>query len=86
MSADLGSHHRNTVEKIFSVPTSENVEWREVLSLLESIGAATEKPNGKVEVTLGSETEVFERPKDKDVDVQMLVDLRRMLTAAGYAP
>jgi hypothetical protein len=86
MNADLGSHHRNTIEKIFAEPSSGNVEWREVLSLLEGIGSATEEPNGRVKVTLGSETEVFDRPQGKEVDVQMLVDLRRMLAAAGYAP
>jgi hypothetical protein len=29
---------------------------------------------------------MFNRPKHKDVDVQQVLDLRRMLTAAGYAP
>ena len=41
---------------------------------------------GKVKVTLGPETETFHRPRHKDVDVQMVVDLRRMLTNAGYNP
>ena len=36
-------------------------------------------------VTVGAETETLERPRDKDIDVQQLVDLRRMLTNAGYA-
>ena len=35
---------------------------------------------------IGPETEVFERPRGKDIDVQMVVDLRRMLTAAGLGP
>jgi hypothetical protein len=35
-------------------------------------------------VTVGAETEVFDRPRHKDIDVQMIVDLRRMLTNAGY--
>jgi hypothetical protein len=38
---------------------------------------------GKFKVTLGSETEVLERPRGKDIDVQMVVDLRRMLSSAG---
>jgi hypothetical protein len=36
-------------------------------------------------VTVGSETRFFDVPTDKDIDVQTVVDLRRMLTAAGYA-
>jgi hypothetical protein len=42
--------------------------------------------NGKVRVTLGGETEVFQPPRDKDVDKQMIVDLRRMLASAGFEP
>jgi hypothetical protein len=37
-------------------------------------------------VTLGAETETFERLNDKDIDPQQVVDLRRMLQNAGYGP
>ncbi len=84
--SELGSHHRDTLEKIFGHPASGNVEWREVLSLLEAVGTVDEEHNGKVRVTLGDETEVFQPPRDKDIDTQMIVDLRRMLSNAGLAP
>jgi hypothetical protein len=83
MAADLNNRHRDTLEKIFTHPTSANIEWREVLSLLEAVGTVTEEHNGKVKVTLGPETEVLQPPRGKDVDKQMIVDLRRMLTNAG---
>jgi hypothetical protein len=86
MAEDLGSHHRDTLAKIFAEPSSGNIEWRQVLSLLEAVGTVTEEHNGKVKVTLGPETEVFEPPHDKDIDEQMLVDVRRMLRNAGLAP
>jgi hypothetical protein len=35
---------------------------------------------------LGSETEVLEAPRGKDIDQQMIVDLRRMLREAGVSP
>jgi hypothetical protein len=41
------------------------------------------KRDGRLRVTLGGETETFDPPHGKDVDVQMLVDLRRMLRSAG---
>jgi hypothetical protein len=78
--------HRATLERIFSHPTSANIEWRQVLSLLEAVGSVTEEHNGSFEVTLGGETEVLRPPRDKDVDRQMIVDLRRMLSGAGLAP
>jgi hypothetical protein len=81
--ADLDSEHRNTVEQIFNRPSSGNVEWRRVRSLLEAVGSDFEERDGNVRVTLGGETETLRRPHGKDVDKQMLVDLRRMLTRAG---
>jgi hypothetical protein len=86
MAADLNNRHRDTLERIFRHPSSGNVEWRQVLSLLEAVGTTTEESNGKVKVTLGQETEVLQPPDDKDIDQQMIVDLRRMLTSAGLAP
>jgi hypothetical protein len=80
----LNNHHRDTVEQIFRHPTSSNVEWRRVLSLLETVGTVTKEHNGKLKVTVGPETEFLPAPHGKDVDVQLLVDLRRMLTQAGF--
>ena len=85
MKGELNNHHRDTLLKIFSHPASGNLEWRQVLSLLEAVGSVEEEHNGKVKVTLGPETEVFRRPRGKDVDTQMVVDLRRMLAGAGFS-
>jgi hypothetical protein len=83
---ELGSHHRDTLERIFRHPASGNIEWRQVRSLLEAVGNVTEEDNGRLTVTVGAETEVFDPPAEKDVDKQMIVDLRRMLTGAGFSP
>jgi hypothetical protein len=86
LTTDLDSEHRNTIEKIFRHPSSGNIEWRQVRSLLEAVGTATDEHNGKLRVTLGDETEVLQPPHGKDIDQQMIVDLRRMLGRAGLAP
>ena len=86
MAADLTHHHRVTLEKLFSHPLSGNLEWRQVLSLLEAVGTTTQEANGKVRVELGGETKVLQPPAGKDVDRPLLVDLRRMLTNAGVEP
>jgi hypothetical protein len=82
----LDSEHRDTVEKIFGHPSSGNIEWRQVKSLLQAVGTVTEQRNGKLKVTLGDETEVLQPPRGKDIDQQMIVDLRRMLRHVGLAP
>jgi hypothetical protein len=80
----LSNHERNTLRQIFQHPAGHNIEWRAVLSLLEAVGSAEEQPGGKVAVTIGSETEYFDPPPHKDIDTQAVVNLRRMLTKAGY--
>ena len=86
MSEHLSNHHREILAEIHDHQRGGNVEWRKVVSLLEAIGTVDEEHNGKLKVTLGPETEVFTPPEDKDIDRQTLVDLRRMLTQAGYSP
>ena len=83
MNSDLNNHHRDTLQRILNHPASGNIEWRQVLSLLNAVGTVDEEPSGKVKVTVGPETEVLNRPRGKDIDVQMVVDLRRMLSSAG---
>jgi hypothetical protein len=57
-----------------------------VLSLLETVGSVEEEHGGKAAVTVGSQTEYFDLPRHKDIDTQAVVNLRRMLTQAGYGP
>jgi hypothetical protein len=82
----LNNHHRNTLRQLLQHPASHNVEWHDVVSLLEAIGSVEDRHDGTVVVTVGSETGYFDRPAHKDIDVQTVVDLRRMLTDAGYHP
>lgn len=84
MPEHLSNHHRDTLLQIFQHPASHNIEWPAVLSLLEAVGSVEQHHDGKYVVTLGTETEVLTPPKHKDIDVQQVVDLRRMLTSAGY--
>ena len=82
----LSNRHRDTLQEIFRHPTSHNIEWRNVVSLLDAVGTVTEHHDGKLTVALGPETEYLEPPAGKDIDPQMVVDLRRMLSAAGFEP
>jgi hypothetical protein len=82
----LDHRHRDTLRQIFQHPTSHNIEWRAVMSLLEAVGTVTVHHDGKVAVKIGPEQEFLEPPAGKDIDAQMVVDLRRMLSQAGYGP
>jgi hypothetical protein len=82
----LNDHHRDTLRKIFQHPTSHNIEWRAVLSLLDAVGSVTEQHDGKLAITVGSQTEFFHPGGKKDLDVQTVVDIRHLLSSAGFGP
>ena len=83
---ELDGRHRATVEKIFNHPIGHNVQWHDVLSLLQSVAAVTEGRDGRYTVTLGAETETFDAPRHHDIDQQQVVNLLRMLRGAGITP
>src|SRR5580704_15739370 len=85
-SQHLDNHHRNTLRQIFQHPASHNIEWHAVTSLLDAVGTVAVHHDGKVTVTVGSEKQIFDPPAGKDIDAQMVIDLRHLLTQAGYAP
>jgi hypothetical protein len=82
--AHLSNHHRKTLQQLFEHPVSHNIEWRAVLSLLESIGSVANSSGGKAAVTIGSRTEDFKTAGRKDLDADDVVKMREMLATAGY--
>ena len=80
----LNSHHRDTLLQIFQEKTNYNIEWHDVMSLLGAVGSIEQQHDDMFLFRLGQETEVLRRPSTKDIDGQQLVDLRRILTSAGY--
>ncbi|HJY70968.1 MAG TPA: hypothetical protein VJ347_04240 [Streptosporangiaceae bacterium] len=85
-SEHLDNRHRNTLRQIFQHPVSHNIEWHAVTSLLDAIGSVDVHHDGQVAVRVGSESAFFTHPEGKDIDEQMVVDLRRLLSKAGYKP
>jgi len=81
----LNNHHRTTLRQIFQHPAGHNIEWHSVVSLLEAVGSVTTHHDGKVAVTVGSQSVVLTPPTGKDVDTRTVTDLRTMLAAAGYS-
>jgi hypothetical protein len=82
--AHLSSHHRDTLLQIFEEPTDHNIEWHDVLSLLNEVGTVEEPHGNMFRLQVGSESSVFTRREGKDIDAQQVVDLRLLLTGAGY--
>jgi len=82
----LNHHHRDTLEAIFAHPTSHNIEWRTVVALLEAIGDVGELREGRIRFEFAGQVAYLERPKHKEISTEQVINLRHILTAAGYAP
>lgn len=81
----LSNHHSTTLAELFD-HQKHSIEWRKVESLLKAVGTVKQEHNGHLKVTVGPETETFHTPHGKDIERQQIVDIRRMLTEAGYGP
>lgn len=82
----LNNHQRDTMAHIFRHPLSHNIEWHAVLSLLNAVATVQETHRGHYLVTIGDQSQTFERPRHKDVSAEEVTDLRRLLRSAGYGP
>jgi hypothetical protein len=84
--ARLNGHQRDTLAQVFRHPTSHNIEWHDILSLLHAVGVVRETHKGHIEITIGEIVEVLEPDRHKEIDTEQLAVLRRLLRRAGYAP
>lgn len=85
-SAHLNGHHRKTLASIFRHPASHNVEWHDVLSLLQSVGTVNERHNGGFDLSIGDHAIVIERPKGHDLEGDQLRALKKFLGLVGLSP
>ncbi|MBV8638002.1 MAG: hypothetical protein JO322_07930 [Candidatus Eremiobacteraeota bacterium] len=80
--SSLNRHHFRILEDILE-HRGRNIEWPDVLSLINHLGSVLERPDGKYEFHIGDAQAVFPIPHGKDVSVDDLVALRHFLTQAG---
>jgi hypothetical protein len=83
---NLSNHHLRTLNALFEHPLPHNIEWPDVLSLLRALGEVDERGDGRVAVTIGGSTRVFDPRRKKDVEAEQVVHLRQLLTVAGFGP
>ena len=79
----MNRHHVRVLEAIFAHPLAHNLEWLDVLALVNHLGSAVERHDGKYEFQIGAARAVFTKPRHKDVGTDEILELRRFLTEAG---
>lgn len=82
----LDHHNRQTAERIFRHPTSHNIQWHDVYSLLEAIGEGRETKHGSYEIKVGDALGILHGPMGRDLTEQHVVDVRKVLRQAEITP
>lgn len=86
--AGMGSRHSATLQAIFEDPVRSNIKWRDIESLLVSLGAELSEGRGsRVRIALNGRLAVFHRPHPKkETDKGAVKSMRDFLLAAGVEP
>lgn len=86
LNAAEKGQRRITLDAVFQHPLAHNLEWREVIALIDSIGAVTEKHDGEFLLEAGNQRLSVKRPHGKDIEGPDVIELRHFLTRAGWSP
>lgn len=83
-SAVTGSRRR-TLEAIFRHPSAHNLEWTDVVALIEKIGEVDEKANSEFAFEVAGERHLMRKPDAKDLTSSEVIELRHFLVQAGWS-
>jgi len=81
--------HKKTLELVFAWPTSANVQWRDVVSLLEALDADIDdsREGSRVGIVLNGIPLLLHRPHPRPVmDKGAVADIREFLKLCGVKP
>ncbi len=80
--------HQKTLEAVFQHPTSANIAWKDIESMLKGLGdEISEREGSRVAVVLFSEVRVFHRPHPSPhTDKGAVASVRRWLEQHGVTP
>ncbi|MEO9215723.1 MAG: hypothetical protein ABI227_08740 [Rhodanobacter sp.] len=84
-SLHLAESQKHTLAALFRHPVPRNLEWSDVLELLETIGEVDHQDNGKSTLRVGDKKTVVHQPHGKDMAEDEVMALRKFLRQAGWS-
>jgi hypothetical protein len=82
--AITGSNQK-TLEAIFRHPLAHNLEWNDVVALVEKIGAVDRKANNEFAFEVAGQRHLFRKPHAKDLTGPELIEVRKFLMRSGWS-
>ncbi len=84
----MNNKQRKTLRQIFTRPELSNITWKDIESLLVSVGAEISEGRGsRVRIALNDVRAIFHRPHPRPtIDKGALKSMRRFLQEAGVEP
>ncbi len=82
----MNHRHNRTIQAIFAHPISANIDFKDVVHTLESLGAKIENKSGnRIGVALNGHTAAFVHAQH-DLPKDEVVQVRKFLAACGIDP
>jgi hypothetical protein len=78
--------HRRTLDAIFRHPSAHNLEWSDLVGLIEAIGGVEPKGGNEFAFEVAGERHIMRKPHTKDLTGPDVLDVRRFLQHAGWSP
>jgi hypothetical protein len=84
----MSARRQKTLALIFENPVRSDVNWADIIALLQHMGAEISEGKGsRVRIALNGIRAVFHRPHpEKETDKGALKSMRRFLVEAGVKP
>jgi hypothetical protein len=82
--AHVSGANRRTLEALFRHPSAHNLEWNDVVALIDKIGDVNRRTNNEFEFSVGGEVHFVRKPHTKDIEGTEVIKLRKFLAHVGW--
>jgi hypothetical protein len=84
-SALLHGAHLRTFEALFRHPTAHNLEWQDLVSLVEKVGSVHRRGGDKFDLEVGGVHYLMHKPHAKELSSSEVVNVRHLFEQAGWS-
>lgn len=82
--AHVSGGNQRTLEALFRHPSAHNLEWNDVVALIDKIGDVNRRTNNEFEFSVGGEVHFMRKPHTKDIEGTDVIKLRKFLAHVGW--